>query len=325
MKKIKIEINELVPFIAFFIIFVFFAIASEGRMLSSYNLRTILEQSMVTIIAGSGVMFVVAQGSIDLSVGVTLALAGVLASQVAESTGIALLIIPVAMVVGVLLGMLNGYIVSKFKVQSFMVTISMLIGIRGVVNYIQTIVSVDSLPESLKIINAFPVKVTLFIIIMAIMFFLFEYTKLGKYSKAIGENETTVKFVGVPVGRMKIIAFAISGFMAGVAAIFVMASLGGTSTTMGVFFEMQVAMAIYLGGVLVTGGTSAKMYKLILGSLTITIIGNGLALIGMASSEISESVEGILLLVILFFTIYANDKKKKASKKLAEVCETTTA
>ncbi len=67
------------------------------------------------------------------------------------------------------------------------------------------------------------------------------------------------------------------------------------------------------------------MYKLILGSLTITIIGNGLALIGMASSEISESVEGILLLVILFFTIYANDKKKKASKKLAEVCETTTA
>lgn len=325
MKKLKIEINELVPFIAFFIIFVFFAIASEGRMLSSYNLRTILEQSMVTIIAGSGVMFVVAQGSIDLSVGVTLALAGVLASQVAESTGIAILIIPVAMVIGLLVGILNGYIVSKFKVQSFMVTISMLIGIRGVVNYIQTIVSVDSLPKSLKIINAFPVKVTLFIIIMAIMFFLFEYTKLGKYSKAIGENETTVKFVGVPVGRMKIVAFAISGFMAGVAAIFVMASLGGTSTTMGVFFEMQVAMAIYLGGVLVTGGTSAKMYKLILGSLTITIIGNGLALIGMASSEISESVEGILLLVILFFTIYANDKKKKASKKLAEVCETTTA
>lgn len=325
MKKLKIEMNELVPFIAFFIIFVFFAIASEGRMLSSYNLRTILEQSMVTIIAGSGVMFVVAQGSIDLSVGVTLALAGVLASQVAESTGIAILIIPVAMVIGLLVGILNGYIVSKFKVQSFMVTISMLIGIRGVVNYIQTIVSVDSLPASLKIINAFPVKVTLFIIIMAIMFFLFEYTKLGKYSKAIGENETTVKFVGVPVSRMKIVAFAISGFMAGVAAIFVMASLGGTSTTMGVFFEMQVAMAIYLGGVLVTGGTSAKMYKLILGSLTITIIGNGLALIGMASSEISESVEGILLLVILFFTIYANDKKKKASKKLAEVCETTTA
>lgn len=321
MKKMNIQLSELVPFIAFFVIFTFFAIASQGRMLSMYNLRTILEQSMVTIIAGSGVMFVVAQGSIDLSVGVILALAGVVSSQLADSTGIAILLIPVAIVIGLLIGLLNGLIVSKFKVQSFMVTISMLIGLRGIVNYIQTFVSVDSLPESLKIINVFPVKVALFLIIMAIMFFLFEYTKVGKYSKAIGENETTAKFVGVPVNRMKIIAFAISGGMAGVAAIFVMASLGGTSTTMGVFFEMQVAMAIYLGGVLVTGGTSAKMYKLLLGAITITIIGNGLALIGMATSEISESVEGILLLLILFFTIYTHDKKKKTSQKLSENCE----
>lgn len=318
MKKFKIGLNELVPFIAFLIILLFFAAASQGRMLSSYNLRTIFEQSMVTILAGSGVMFVVAQGSIDLSVGVILAISGVVASHVANSTGNAILLIPVALLIGLLVGTINGVIVSKFKVPSFMATISMLIGLRGIVNYIQTFVSVEYLPDSLSVINAFPVKVTLFFIIMIVMTFLFEYTKLGKYSKAIGENETTAKFVGVPVNKMKILVFAISGVMASVTSIFVMASLGGTSTTMGVFFEMQVAMAIYLGGVLVTGGTSAKMYKLILGSFTITIIGNGLAIIGMASSEISESVEGILLLVILFSTIYAHERQRITSRKMAE-------
>lgn len=321
MRKFKIGLGDLVPLVAFLGIFLFFAVASEGRMLTMYNLRTIFEQSMVTIIAGTGVMFVVAQGSIDLSIGVALALSGVVASQVTEITEQPILLIPVALLVGLAVGLTNGVIVSKCKVPSFMVTISMLIGLRGIVNYIQTFASIDYLPDSLRVINVFPVKLALFLVIVGAMTYFFEYTKVGKYSKAIGENETTAKFVGVPVTRMKITVFAISGLMAGVASVFIMASLGGTSTTMGVFFEMQVAMAIYLGGVLVTGGTSAKMYKLLLGSFTITIIGNGLAIIGMASSEISESVMGVLLLLILFSTIRAHDQKKKASKKMIACSE----
>ena len=92
---------------------------------------------------------------------------------------------------------------------------------------------------------------------------------------------------------------------------------------MGVFLEMKVAMAIFFGGVLVTGGTSAKFYKIILGSLSITIIVNGLSLIGMSDSQITESVEGILLLLILFITILTskNKKQKKAAKIEAAAAE----
>ena len=78
---------------------------------------------------------------------------------------------------------------------------------------------------------------------------------------------------------------------------------------MGAFMEMKTAMAIFFGGVLVTGGSSAKFYKLILGALTITIIINGLALINLSDSQISESVEGVLLLLILYLTILANRRK----------------
>lgn len=319
----KIKISDLVPFIAFIVLFVFFTVASKGRLLTPYALKLLLEQSILTIVAGCGVLFVVAQGSIDLSVGVNLALAGVTGMWVATATGIGWLMIPVAMVVGLLLGFINGLIVAKCKVPSFTLSIAMLISVRGIVNYIQTIIGVQYIPDSMRFLTGSGVKIAAFIVVVIIIAYLFEFTRLGRYSQAIGENETTSKFVGVPVSKMKIAVFTLAGLMAGVGAIFSIASVGGTSMQMGVFLEMKVAMAIFFGGVLVTGGTSAKFYKIILGSLSITIIVNGLSLIGMSDSQITESVEGILLLLILFITILTskNKKQKKTAKLEAAAAE----
>ena len=119
---------------------------------------------------------------------------------------------------------------------------------------------------------------------------------------------------------MKILVFAVSGLMAGLGAVFSMGTVGGTTMTMGAFLEMKVAMAIFFGGVLVTGGSSARFYKVILGSLSITVIVYGLSLIGMSDSQISESVEGGLLLIILFITILTN-RRRSAWKKESSVRE----
>jgi len=324
MNNHKIRMADLVPFIAFVVLFVFFAIVSKGKMLSAYSLKMLIEQSILTIIAGCGVLFVVSQGSIDLSVGVNVALSGVIGLHVALLTGIGWLMIPVSMIVGLILGLFNGFVVSKCHVPSFTLSIAMMIGIRGVVNYIQTIIGVEYLPDSRAFIRSSSFRIISFFVIIIIIAYLFEFTKLGRYSQAIGENETTAKFVGVPVSKMKILVFALSGLMAGTGAVFSMATVGGTTQTMGVFLEMKVAMAIFFGGVLVTGGTSAKFYKLVLGSLSITTIVYGLSLIGMSDSHISQSVEGILLLVILFITILVNRQKKTVKKtggKAAELAE----
>jgi len=312
----KIKVSDLVPFIAFVVLFVLFTVASEGRLLTPYALKLLLEQSILTIVVGCGVLFVVAQGSIDLSVGVNLALAGVAGMWAAHATGIGWLMIPVAIVVGLVLGLINGLLVAKCKVPSFTLSIAMLISVRGIVNYIQTIIGVQYVPESMSFLTSSGVRIAAFIVIVIIIAYLFEFTRLGRYSQAIGENETTSRFVGVPVSKMKIAVFTLSGLMAGIGAIFSMGSVGGTSMQMGVFLEMKVAMAIFFGGVLVTGGTSAKFYKIILGSLSITIIVNGLALIGMSDSQITESVEGILLLIILFITIITSKSRKNKKSKL---------
>jgi len=313
MKRRAWDIQDIIPFVALAAIFLFFAIASyNGRtgtitILTPFNLNIILDQTMQTIVVATGALFVVAQGSVDLSVGVNLALAGVIGMWAAQTTGQPALLIIVSMLVGLAVGLFNGIVVSKFKVSSFMVTLAMLIGVRGLVNFIQKSVGTPRLPEALAVMNTPAVKIAIFVVILLIMAYVFEFTKTGRYSRAIGENETTVRFVGIPVDRIKIVAFALSGLMAGVGAIFSIVTVGSTSQQMGVFLEIRVIMAIFLGGVLVTGGASAKFYKILLGSFSIQIIVNGLALINKADSHISQSVQGILLLVILLVSALAVD------------------
>jgi len=317
MKKRNIGLQDVVPFAAFVIIFAFFEIASKGKMLSPFSLQMMLDQSVMTIVSGCGVPFVVAMGSIDLSVGVNLALSGVLAVWAANAAGGALLV-PVALLTGLLVGLFNGVIVARFKVPSFMLSIAMLIGIRGIVNFIQTNIGTQFIPEATRVFAEGYIRYPLFFVIVAVMWYVLEYTRFGKYCKAIGENETMAKFVGVPVERVKVLAFALSGLMAGFAALFSVTSVGGTTQQMGVFFEMKVAMAIFLGGVLVTGGFSAKLYKVLLGSFSITIIVNGLALIGLSETQYSQSFQGLLLLIILGVTILASSRRRKVPSTLDE-------
>ena len=304
-RKTKIKYQDIVPVAAFIIILVFFSVMSYSpktstiRLLTLFNLNNILTQVMQTVIIACGSLFVVSQGHMDMSVGVNLALSGIIGTWAATITGIPVLLIPVALIVGLAVGIFNGVIASIFKVPSFMLTLAMLIGVRGLVNYIQVTVQTQPLPASLVFLGAPAVKIPIFIVIFLIMAYVFEFTNAGRYSKAIGENEITAKFVGIPIDKMKIMAFALSGLMAGTASVYNVATIGATTQMMGVFFEMKVIMAIFLGGVLVTGGSSARIYKIILGSISIEIITNGLAIIGHADVYISETVQGALLLIIL--------------------------
>ena len=318
-KKLNITLGDLVPVIAFVVVFIFFTVATEGMILSQFNLTMIIDQSIQVIILACGMIFVVAQGSTDLTVGVNLAVSGIIALTVALNTGIYWIMFPVAIIVGLLLGTLNGFLVAKCKVSSFMVSIAMLIGMRGVATYLLTVFNTQNIPEAFRVLNSPAIKYTAFIIICAITCYMLEFTKIGRYSKAIGENEETARNVGIPVTKMKWLVFILSGLFAGLGALFNLISVGGTSMQMGSFAEMKVCMAIYFGGVLVTGGHTAKFYKYILGAISITLIIYGLSLMGYSATEYSETIEGLLLLLILFVTIRANNMKKKHKEVNTEV------
>lgn len=319
--KNRIDIRKLVPFITLVVILLLFGILTKGKMFTPFNLNSLLNQVVVLLILCSGAIFVVALGCSDLSVGVNAGLSAVVGDVVFTATGSVLLMLLTAFAIGIGLGALNGIINAKFKVPSFMVTLAMLIGVRGIINYIQSFTGLTYAGAFIKAIDKVYIKLPFLLLVLAFSWYFLERTSFGRDIKAIGENEVLAVSVGKPVISLKIICFMISGLTAAIAGMFIIARSGGTTTSMGTMFEMRSLIAIYVGGILVKGGSTASTYKMIIGCLVFVIIENGLKLMGIASSEYSELIEGILLMVILFITIRTegmslrSDKKKLAESK----------
>ncbi len=304
----RIPMNIIIPLAILIGLFLFFTIYSGGKTVNKGNFLAIIDQATLTLLAACGTIFVVAQGGSDLSVGTTLAMSSILAGTVYTITGGDVWLIPIVLGTCLVLGLLNGFLVSVCKVPSFMTTISMLIGVRGLVNYVIDKCGVAYASSTVRFLNNYYVKIPVLILFLILAIYVLEYTKMGRYSKAIGENEMVAISIGVPVGKIKVIGFLLSSFMAGIAGVFMMAKLSGTNFTMGSFFEMQVVQATFLGGVLVTGGNTAKIPKVIIGALTLAVIENGLVLCGWTSTDIKQIVEGIILMLVLFISIRFTDK-----------------
>ncbi len=313
----KFNLGKFTPVLSLVVMLIVFTILTNGAMLSVFNIRMLIDQTVVLLIACSGTLFVAALGSVDLSVGVVLALSAVVGDLALRATGSTLLMIIVALAIGLGFGLLTGFLTAKCKMASFMCTLAMAIGVRGVVNFIQGIYGLNYASPALQTLQQEYVKIPLLVLIVAVLWFVFEYTKIGKRCQAIGENEVVAGYSGVPVVKTKIMAFMISGLTAALAGIFTVARLGGTSTTMGSNFEIKVLIGIFVGGVLVRGGATARSYKVIIGAFVVMVIENGLKMMGYASSEINEIVMGILLMLILFLTITAENRVGKSRKKVS--------
>lgn len=300
-KKINFNINTWLPVIIFVLVAAIFGIVTKGALFTPTNLMNLFSQSVPMIIAGLGMLFVAAMGSTDISCGVIVALVGCFGLMVSTNVN-PLLLIPVSLLIGVASGLLLGYINAKRKVSSFMASLAMMMAYRAIVNLVLSNTSFY-LPDSLKFIDSMAFKVISVIILIALIVYIFHYTRFGIYVRDIGENEVAVKHTGINVDAIKIAAFAVSGLMAAIAGIYMVARLGGTNNTIGTGFEMKVMMALFIAGVPVQGGVGSKVYKLILGAPTIMMLENGLVLCG-TSGAVTQLVRGLVLLAAVALTAY---------------------
>ena len=299
-KKFSFDINTWLPVIIFLLVVVIFGIATGGSIYSSTNLKSLFNQTVPTIIAGLGMIFVASMGGTDISCGTIVALVGcfgLLASEVHPA-----LFIVVGILIGLASGILLGFCNAKLKVNSFMASLALMMAYRAISTSMLSNRSYY-LPESLEFFNNMTFKVISVIILVLVIVYVFHYTRFGNYVRAIGENEVAVRHAGVNVELIKIAAFAMSGLMAAVAGFYTVARLGGTNSTIGSGFEMKVMMALFIAGVPVSGGYGSKIYKLILGAPTIIILESGLVLCG-ASGGVTQLVRGLVLLGAVTLTGY---------------------
>ncbi len=303
--KDRTWITNLIPIVALGVMIIVFSITTNGMFLSGSNVVGLIEQFIPLVMGGLGMIFVIAQGSIDMSFGSTLALCGTVGFIVGAEVG-SWLFLPVAIGIGFAIGLFNGVIVSKFKVSSFMVTIAMLITIRAVVQLV-LVGKTFIVPTEIRNYNDFTVKIIVTVALIAIVYYLFERTRLGRYSRAIGENEKAVKSSGISNEKYKIIAFIISGVFAGIAGAFMLARAGGTNSNLGNMQELRIFMTMFIGGIPITGGMGTKVYKVLAGAAVIALLENGLSFSG-ASGPVYEMVEGLILIAVIALTLYMYNK-----------------
>lgn len=300
--KKEFDVRSIIPFIAFFLILFFFSVTAFDRFVTYKNFTTIIQQTAVLAIVSMGVHFVIVTGAIDLSVGSILAFTGMFGAAMAEKMGFAGLLIGIP--VGGIIGLVTGLIYTYMKIPSFIVTLAMQMAVRGL-----TILYSHSNPIPLdrsvlfmgKYPNIFFIMLTVFIL----MFVIYNFTTFGRYSLAIGGNEHIAKLNGIPVNSIRISVFVVSGLLAGLGGITMAARLGAATPTVGVSFEVSCISAVALGGTSLSGGVGAIQNTLI-GALIISMLSNGLTILGV-SSEMQQLITGAILVIACFISL---DRKK---------------
>lgn len=295
----RIDKSLLMSLAILLVMILIFQITTDGRVLQKRNLLNLLSQSLTFLIAGLGMIFVASMGGTDITTGVVAALGGIAAAVIASKTF--LLAFPAAIGVGMLFGIFLGTLNAIFKVPSFMASLSILIAGRGAITWLTSYNMYFASPAMLAL-NRFEYKIPILLLLILLLGYILEYTPFGNHVKAIGENETAVVHLGVSVRKTKMYAFLLSGIMSAVAGVFVIARSGGASNTTGTGMEMQVMMALFIGGIPVTGGTGSKIYKLVLGAPLITLLENGLVLSG-SSGPLTQLIKGIVLLLIVYLSM----------------------
>jgi len=267
--------------IAVAIVFAYLSFASPV-FFTTRNLLNVLDQSAVVgMIAAAGTLVLIS-GCLDLSTGAVFAIAGVFAGMLAAHVPI-----PAALAIGALtggvFGAANGVISTAGRVNSIITTLASGIMIRGLALAITggALVRVIN-PQFARLGNAdvfgMTTAVFVFLVVVALTWFLLARTTFGRYLYAVGGNSEAAKLSGVRVNRIQTIAFVISGLAAGTAGVLSASRVATGQADAGIGLEINAIAAILIGGTSISGGEGA-VWRTLFGVLLVTLIGNGFNLL----------------------------------------------
>jgi ribose/xylose/arabinose/galactoside ABC-type transport system permease subunit len=290
---------------AFVLLIVGFTIANP-IFLSSGNLLNILNQTALVTIMACGVGLVIITGEIDLSVGSVLALSGVSAALFMQGiTQNWFLGALAGIIVGALVGLVNGVLTARFLIPSFLVTLGTLSVARGIALIVTGTSPVLVTDPTFWAVFAeatvlgIPIPIVWTIVVIAITWLLLHFGIIGRRIYATGGNLSAAKFSGINTRAVKIFVFVFSGALAGLAGVIIAARGHAIRPDVASGIELDVLAAVILGGTSLFGG-KGKIYGIILGSLIIGILNNGLVLMGIDPS-IQLTIKGALVIVAVAF------------------------
>ncbi|HHQ4327977.1 TPA: ABC transporter permease [Clostridium perfringens] len=306
--NVKANISKYKSLIGLVLLCIVITIVTPN-FLSVSNITNVFTQVSVNAIIAIGMTFVILTGGIDLSVGSTLAISGAVGASIVKSTGNLFLAIIVAAVIGIAVGLINGLLVSKGKLQAFIVTLATMTIFRGATLVFTDGTPISKLPEAfVKIGNGklgfMPIPVIITIIIAIIAVYALSQTRFGRYLYALGGNEDASRLSGINTDKIKTLVYVVSGFASAIAGVIITSRIGSASPNAGTGFELDAIAAVVIGGTSLAGGEGTITGTLI-DALIIGVLNNGLKLMNV-SPFYQSIVKGLVILIAVLL-----DKKSR--------------
>ncbi len=313
--KKKFQISKFTVYIVLVVVFIFFSIVLRDKgFMSSSNLLNVLRQTAMVSVMAVGGVFVLGAGQIDLTVGSNAAMSAMLASLTLQATNSIILALIVGIAFGIGVGAVNGLLVTKLKLPSFLATLGMMQVVRGAAMWITNTAAVPI--TNMRFNKIFgtgyigPVSVLIIwtIVFYVVAFIVFNKTPFGRYTLATGGNEQAAGYSGIKVNKIKMYIFMISGALSAFAGIMYAGRMQSGRYSFGDGDEMSVIAAVVLGGAAMSGGTGS-IIGAFAGSLLMGIISNALVLAGLSSAQ-QKLINGA---IIIFAVALSNIVQKKKS------------
>ncbi|MFA6505309.1 MAG: ABC transporter permease [Treponemataceae bacterium] len=302
LKNLRAEYRvELAMIAAFFLLCLGLSIVTS-RFLTPGNIGNLFWQGTTVGIVAIGMTFIILTGGIDLSVGAVAALSSMLGGMVVMQYGVGLGV-PAIFLMGALLGLVNGFLVSYFQLAPFIVTLGMM-SIARSLTYVSTNGhSLTGLPKAYRFlgydtIGGFQVYTIIFIGLFVVGHIVLTKTKLGRFWYAIGSNEEAARLAGVRVRLYKSLAYVVTGLLSAVAVTILTSRLGAVDPDTGVGLEMDAIASVVIGGCSLSGGKGSLIGTFI-GVCLITVLHNGLNLIGVSPFWQGSAIGVVIVVSVL--------------------------
>ena len=281
--------------------------------LSVGNLYNLLTQSTYIIIAGMAICFVMISGGIDMSVGNQMAVCGCTAAIIMLETDLPIWVIwPVCMLIGFLMGCLNGIISAKLKLFPLVVTIATGEVFKGIVYTMTESKSYSGMPEAFRAlykmkIMGLPMDVYLTIAIVIITWLVLNKTHFGRDVLAIGGNKECARLSGIRADLIQTLCFGLTGLIFAIATLDMLAQQNQTSATTGPGTEITCLTAAIIGGISMKGG-KGNVFGMVAGIFVMQMIANGMMLAGWGTYT-QYTVKGLILIAAIAFDAMKNRPK----------------
>jgi ribose transport system permease protein len=270
--------------------------------LRTENLVNVIRQAAILNILGIGMTMVILTGGIDLSNGAVLALSSCVAAIYLKEGGPILVGILISLGIGLACGLVNGWMVARVLIPPFVITYAMMFFARGLAYIVLKGKIIYGFSKTFRFLGAghlftIPTPIILSAFILSIFYFLLRYTPFGADLYAVGSDEESSRLSGIRTRNRVIWVYALSGLLSAFAGIIYTSRLNAAEPVIGEFFPLDAIAAVVLGGTLLEGGEGSVTGTMI-GALIITVIINGMNLLGIPSLLQSFALGCVILAMI---------------------------